>query len=110
MARLLKLLFVIPVAVVIITLAVVNRGPVTLRYLPPQFGDATINVPMFVALFLALMAGVVIGGAASWWVQGRHRQLERTYRREAEKLKSDAERLRAMQPASAELVLPAIKR
>jgi uncharacterized integral membrane protein len=110
MTRLLKLLVIVPVAVVLITLAVVNRGPVSLRYLPPQFGEAAITVPMFVALFLALMAGVVIGGAASWWMQGRHRRLERAYKREAAQLKSDAERLRAMQPVSAELALPAIKR
>jgi uncharacterized integral membrane protein len=110
MPRILKLLIAVPVAVVLVTLAVVNRGPLTLLYLPPQLGGASVTVPVFVALFGALMAGVLIGGAASWWVQGRHRRLERAYRREAESLKSEAERLRAMQPASAELALPAIKR
>jgi uncharacterized integral membrane protein len=110
MARYLKLLLAVPIAIVLITLAVVNRGPVVLRYLPPQFGEATVTVPMFVALFAALLAGVAIGGAASWWRQGRHRRLERAYRREAETLKSDAERLKAMQPASTGLALPAIKR
>lgn len=109
MIRYFKLLVVVPIAVVLITLAVINRGPVTLRYLPPQLGEGAISVPMFVALFLALMTGVVIGGAASWWVQGRHRRLERAYRREAEKLKSEAERLRAMQPATSGLALPALK-
>jgi uncharacterized integral membrane protein len=110
MLRLFKLLLIVPVAVVLITLAVINRGPVTLRYLPQQFGEGAITIPMFVVLFLALMAGVVIGGAASWWVQGSHRRLERAYKREAERLKSEAERLRAMQPVSTELALPAIKR
>jgi uncharacterized integral membrane protein len=110
MIRYLRLLIAVPIAIVVITLAVVNRGPVTLRYSPPQFGEWAVTVPMFVALFVALMAGVVIGGAASWWRQGRHRRLERAYRREAEMLKSESERLKAMQPASTELMLPAIKR
>jgi uncharacterized integral membrane protein len=110
MTRYLRLLLILPIAVVLITLAVVNRGPVTLRYLPQHLGEATMTVPMFVALFAALMTGVVIGGAASWWRQGRHRRLERTYRREAEALKSESERLKAMQPVSTELMLPAIKR
>jgi uncharacterized integral membrane protein len=110
MIRFIRLLFVVPVAVAVIVLAVVNRGPLTLRYLPPQLGEATFTVPAFVALLGAVMLGVLIGGSASWWIQGRHRQLERTYRREAENLKMEAERLRAMQPAPAALALPAVKR
>jgi uncharacterized integral membrane protein len=110
MMRFVRLLIVIPVAVVVIVLAVVNRGPLTLRYLPPQFGEAAFTVPVFVALLGAVMMGVLIGGSASWWIQGRHRRLERAYRREADNLKMEAERLRAMQPAPATLALPAVKR
>jgi uncharacterized integral membrane protein len=110
MLRFLKLLIILPVAVVLITLAVINRGPATLAYLPPQFGQWSVTLPMFVVLFLALMAGVLIGGAAAWWAQGAHRRNERRLRRESERLKAEAERLRAMQPASAEFALPALKR
>jgi uncharacterized integral membrane protein len=109
MLRYLKFLILAPVAVAIVTLAVINRGPATLAYLPPQLGSATITLPMFVVLFLALMLGVVIGGGAAWFAQGRHRRAERQYRREAERLKSEADRLRAMQPASGDLSLPALK-
>jgi uncharacterized integral membrane protein len=110
MLRALKLLLLAPVAIVVVTLAVINRGPVALAYLPPQFGQGAITVPMFVVIFAALMAGVLLGGGAAWWVQGRHRRLERTYRREAENLKAEAERLRAMQPAPVGLALPALRR
>jgi uncharacterized integral membrane protein len=110
MAGILRLLIILPIAGVLVTLAVINRGPVTLLYVPPQFGGASVTMPAFLALFVALMVGVVIGGVASWWAQGSHRRLERVYRREAEKLKAEAERLKAMQPASAELSLPALKR
>ncbi len=110
MLRMLKLLVILPVAAAAIALAVINRGPATIAYLPPQFGGASVTLPMFVVLFLALMTGVLLGGMAAWWAQGRHRRKEREYRREAEKLKAEAERLRAMQPAAAEFALPALKR
>ncbi len=110
MLRFIKLAILLPVAAVIITLAVINRAPVSLAYLPQQLGGGSITVPMFVALFIALMVGVLLGGTAAWWAQGAHRRAERRYRREAEKLKSEAERLKAMQPASSELALPALKR
>jgi uncharacterized integral membrane protein len=109
MIRYVKLLFAIPVAVVLIALAVINRSPATLVYLPKQFGDGSITLPMFVILFAALMTGVLIGGAAAWWAQGSHRRAERQYRREAETLKAEAERLKAMQPSS-DLALPALRR
>jgi uncharacterized integral membrane protein len=108
--RYLKLLIVAPVAILVIALAVINRGPATLAYLPPQFGGGSVTLPMFVVIFLAVMAGVLIGGMAAWFVQGRHRRLERTYRREAESLKAEAQRLRAMQPAEPGYALPALKR
>jgi uncharacterized integral membrane protein len=110
MLRYLKLLIIIPVAVLLIGLAVINRGPATLTYLPPQLGGASVSLPMFAILFLAIMAGVLIGGSAAWLAQGRHRRAERKYRREAEKLKAEADRLKAMQPSMGELALPAMKR
>jgi uncharacterized integral membrane protein len=110
MVRYLKLLVVLPVAFVVIALAVANRGPATLHYLPPQMGGGSVTLPMFVVIFLAAMAGVLIGGMAAWFVQGRHRRLERTYRREADALKAEAARLRAMQPAEPGYALPALRR
>jgi uncharacterized integral membrane protein len=109
MLHYLKLLIVIPVAVLAVTLAVINRGPVTLAYLPPQLGSASVTMPVFVALLCALMIGVLIGGTAAWWAQGRHRRAERSFRREADALKAEAERLRAQQPSPG-LTLPALKR
>jgi uncharacterized integral membrane protein len=110
MLRILKLLIVVPIAIVIVTLAVINRAPVTLAYLPQQVGQWTVTMPLFVALFVALMVGVLIGGTAVWWAQGAHRRLERQYRRESERLKAEADRLKAMQPASSDYALPALKR
>jgi uncharacterized integral membrane protein len=106
MVRLLKLLVLVPLAAVIIGLAVINRGAVKLIYWPAQLGgELSLSLPLFVALFAALMAGAVIGGMATWLAQSRHRSAERRYRNEAERLKAEAERLKAgaqisLQPVS----------
>jgi uncharacterized integral membrane protein len=110
MKRYLKLLFLLPIAVVIVALAVSNRTAVRLVYWPEQLGgELGLTLPLFAALMLALMAGVIIGGLATWLTQGSHRRAERQYRREAERLKSEAERLKAMQPSAGELALPMLK-
>ncbi len=107
--RALKLLLLVPIAVAIVALAVMNRGPVRLVYWPSSLGgELALTVPLFVALMLALILGVVLGGMAAWIAQSSHRQAERRYRREAERLKSEAERLKAMQPEPVGLSLPAL--
>jgi uncharacterized integral membrane protein len=110
MLRYLKLLFLVPVGVAVIGLAVANRAQVTMVYWPDILGpELSFTAPLFVALMLALMAGVIIGGLATWLAQSGHRRAERQYRREAERLKSEADRLKAMQPVTSELALPALK-
>ena len=107
MTRFFKGLFLLPIAIVIVLLAVANRAPVTLSFDPfsrgePQF---SVTLPLFGVIFLAVMLGVVIGGVASWLAQGKHRRSRRRYRREARRLASEAERLRAQSPTSG---LPAL--
>jgi uncharacterized integral membrane protein len=110
MLRYLKLLVLLPVAVAVIGLAVANRAPVQMVFWPDFLGtEFSLTVPLFVALMLALITGVLIGGFATWLTQSSHRRAERQYRREAERLKGEADRLKAMQPAASELTLPALK-
>ena len=109
MIRLLKLLVLVPIAAVIIGLAVINRGAIKLIYWPAQLGtEFSLSVPLFVALFAALMLGAVVGGTATWLAQSRHRSAERRYRNEAERLKVEAERLKSMQSAVQPAALPAM--
>jgi uncharacterized integral membrane protein len=103
-----KALILFPVAIVVVLLAVANRGPVTLSFDPFSRGapEVSVTVPLFALLFLAVMAGMVIGGVASWLAQSKHRRARRIYRREAERLRAEAERLRAN--ASGAAALPAL--
>lgn len=82
--RFLSIAVYIPLAVVLIALAVANRTPVdfTLDPFNPGNPGLTITVPLFVCLFAALALGLVVGSVATWFRQGRYRKLAR--RREAE--------------------------
>jgi uncharacterized integral membrane protein len=97
MRRTLALLIVIPVAVLLVLLAIANRAPVSLS-LDPFSRDTpalSFTAPLFVFILLAMMAGVVIGGIATWLKQGAHRRLERQYRREAERYRGETEQLKS---------------
>jgi uncharacterized integral membrane protein len=98
--RFLKALVLLPIAVLIVLLAVANRQSVTLSLDPfsqaaPEF---SVDMPLFAVLFLAVMAGVMIGGVAAWLAQGKHRRERRRYRREASSLRYETDRLKAEKP------------
>lgn len=97
MIRFLKALILLPIAIVVVLLAVANRAPVTLSLDPfsqeaPEFAA---QVPLFAVIFAAVAVGVVIGGIASWLAQGKNRRARRRYRREASQLRYETERLRS---------------
>lgn len=94
--RLMLILIVIPIAIVLISLAVANRGmvPFTLDPFNPGNPALTINAPLFVYLFAAAGIGVLAGGFMTWLKQGRYRKLARERSKEAEamRVKADGER------------------
>ncbi|WP_230529858.1 lipopolysaccharide assembly protein LapA domain-containing protein [Microvirga roseola] len=108
MIRFLKALILLPVAIIVVLLAVANRAPVTLSLDPfsqeaPEFSA---QIPLFLVIFAAVMVGVVIGGVATWLAQSKNRRKRRHLRREANTLRHETERLRAQQQANA--TLPAL--
>jgi uncharacterized integral membrane protein len=91
MRKLLRWLLLVPLAIVLVLLAVANRVPVTLS-LDPFSREApalAFTVPLFVALLLAVMAGVVIGGVAAGIGRMRWRYRAKRAEREAEKLSAE---------------------
>lgn len=86
--RLTTLLIVLPLAILLIIFGVANRQLVQIS-LDPVATDAPIyalQMPLFMALFAALILGVVIGGVAVWFTQGAHRKQAREKQVEARKL------------------------
>ena len=82
--KIVSTLIVVPLAVVIIAFAVANRQSVTVSFDPfsstsPAYAA---TLPLFVLIFVLLILGVLIGGIAAWFGQGK-------WRRTARKLEAD---------------------
>ncbi len=91
MKRLLALLILVPVGIIIITMALANRQWVDLS-LPPELGYAPLPVPLFALLFATLLLGMFLGGLITWLKQGKHRKLARANKMEANKMSVEAEK------------------
>lgn len=101
MLRFLKAVILLPIAILVVLLAVANRSPVTFSFDPTRAAsDLSVTLPLYALLFMALALGVVIGGVAAWLAQRKHRSARRRQQREADRLRIEAERLRAHAAAS----------
>jgi len=88
--KIVTVLILIPLALAIVMFAVGNRAPVKLAFDPfgsdpPMFAFA---LPLFLVLLVALIGGVIIGGAAAWSRQSK-------WRRRARRLSADLKAARA---------------
>ena len=77
--RILLVVVLIPLAVVLIALAVANRGPAAFTVDPFNPGNPglTFTLPLFMLLFVALALGLVLGSTVTWFKQGRYRKVAR---------------------------------
>ena len=77
--RFLNFAVFIPLAIVLIALAVANREPVAFTMDPFNPGNPglTMELPLFAWLFMALVLGLIIGSLVTWFRQGRYRRLAR---------------------------------
>jgi hypothetical protein len=96
MRRFLILFVLLPLAIVGVALSVANRSGVVLSFDP--FGGSaprwSVEMPLFILLFVTLTVGVVVGGIATWIGQGKWRRAARAERANAHRLRQDTERLR----------------
>ena len=102
MARFLKSLIYLPLAILLVVFAVANRHDVTFSLDPFSAEDPalTVSAPLFWFLFAAVAVGVVIGGVATWTKQGKYRKEARVKRREADRWHEEADKLKAITDAS----------
>lgn len=93
--KLILALVIVPLGLVLIALAVVNRAPAEL-ILDPFGGtepNLTLQAPFFLFLLGAFALGLVVGGVASWVNQGKWRRTAREEAREARDWRRHADRL-----------------
>ncbi|MBM2714321.1 LapA family protein [Mesorhizobium caraganae] len=101
--RFMLIVVFVPLAVILIALAVANRELVafTLDPFNPGNPKLTLNLPLFIFLFVALAIGMVVGSLATWVKQGRYRKLARQRGIEAENLRQAVSRVPAAPQGSA---------
>jgi uncharacterized integral membrane protein len=82
-------------AVLLVTLAVANRDPVRMVLDPfrPDAPVISMTLPFYAYLLGALTLGVVLGGAATWFGQGRWRKTARLKSQDAMRWQAEADRL-----------------
>ena len=87
--RFILIVVLVPLAIILIALAVANRGAATFTLDPFNPGNPalTLEIPLFVLLFLALGLGMIVGSLATWVKQGRYRRIARQRSLEAEALR-----------------------
>lgn len=91
--------FLAALAVVLVTVALANRDAVTLHLLPEGLAGFlglswAISLPLFVVIFLGIVAGILIGFVWEWMREHRQRAEATRDRREKERLAREVERLR----------------
>ncbi|WP_188823070.1 LapA family protein [Brucella endophytica] len=91
--RFVTIIILVPLAIVLVALSVANREMVTLTLDPFNPGNPALSwsAPLFVWLFGALIAGLILGSAATWVRQGKHRKRARESKAEADRLRREVE-------------------
>ncbi len=96
MVRFLKIVILVPVAILILIFAFANHHSVMVS-LDPFSSDApafSFTAPLFAVAIGSVMVGVVAGAFATWLSQGRYRRAARRHRAEADKWRLQAEALK----------------
>src|SRR2546430_14827977 len=98
-----RVLVLVPLALIIAMFAVANRAPVLIGFdpfgaQPPMFAFVS---PLFLALMAALILGVIVGGVAAWMSQGPKRRRARRLAAELKASRAEAEALRRQVETSA---------
>lgn len=97
--RYIRYAFLGALAVVLVTLALANRDIVTLNLLPGELAtlsgiSLSIQLPLFVVIFGAIIAGLLIGFVWEWMREYKHRSAAVTHKREKEQLAREVDKLK----------------
>jgi lipopolysaccharide assembly protein A len=99
MIRYLRILFLVLLALSLVTVAIANRAPVTLHALPEDISaflgiGGSIDLPLFLVIFGGIAAGLLIGFVWEWFREMKHRSVASTKGREVVRLERELSMLR----------------
>lgn len=96
MKKIISWLFWLPVALILILIALANKQWVTFSLDPTSRAEPlfAIEMPLFVLLFAVLLAGVLLGGVGAWMKQSKWRRAARDARHEMSAVRSEVSSLR----------------
>jgi uncharacterized integral membrane protein len=101
--KIVTVLILVPLALAIVMFAVANRAPVRLAFDPfaSEPPMLALSLPLFLVLLIALIAGVIIGGAAAWSRQRKWRRRARRHAADLKEARAEAAALRRQLEAGA---------
>jgi uncharacterized integral membrane protein len=113
--RYLRYLFVAILGLSLFTLALANRGWVTLRLLPEEMAaligvEASVEMPLFLVAFAGIVLGLLIGFLWEWLREHKHRAAAAAAKREAERLGREVSRLREANTSPEDEVLALLEK
>jgi uncharacterized integral membrane protein len=93
--RIVRFVLILPAVVVLAAIGLANTQDVRLSLDPFRPDDPVLSLvlPFYVWLLAALIAGVLIGGLATWASQARWRRSARRAEVETQRWKAEADRL-----------------
>jgi len=106
--------FLAALAIVLVTVALANRGPVTLHLLPADVSGFlgfswTVSLPLFIVIFGGIIAGILIGFVWEWMREYRQRAEAKAAKRERDQLAREVQKLKGPSPEKGDDVLALIE-
>jgi uncharacterized integral membrane protein len=97
MRKFLTAMVLIPLGLLFIVFAVANRHLVTVSFDPFNSRDPSVGatLPLFVVIIAVAIAGVIVGGVATWLRQGHWRRAARQHQADARQARQQLADLRA---------------
>ena len=94
--RIVAALILLPLAIVVISVAVANRQSVVVSFDPFDQAHPALTraLPLYLLMLMLLIGGVVVGGIAAWLRQGKWRRAARRADAQARELRAEVDRLK----------------
>ncbi len=108
--RYIRYAFLAVLGICLLTVALANRGPVTIRLFPDEIAAFAgfapeVTLPLFLVLFGGLVGGVLLGFVWEWLREYKYRSVAVTEKRERVRLEHEVKKLKGPEPKGGDDIL-----